>query len=65
MKYWAFNQEAKTADESIFAMEVSKPLNARMVKISPEIGKELERRLLAEVEKVSEKLRQEAAAKRK
>ena len=42
------NQEAKTTDESIFAMEVSKPLNARMAKhlsgVRKRIGKTPRRR---------------------
>jgi hypothetical protein len=49
------NQEAKTTDESIFAMEVSKPLNARMLNLSPAYGKELEKRLLAEAAKAQKK----------
>lgn len=59
------NQEARTTDESIFAMEVSKPLNARMLKISPAYGKELEKRLVAEATKAYEKRRDEEAAKKK
>lgn len=59
------NQEAKATDESIFAMEVSKPLNARMAKLSPEYGKELERRLVAEATKAYEKRRQEEAEQEK
>jgi hypothetical protein len=59
------NQEARTTDESIFAMEVSKPLNARMLKISPEYGKELEKRLVAEATRAYEKKRDEEAAKKK
>jgi hypothetical protein len=59
------NQEARTTDESIFAMEVSKPLNARMQTISPAYGKELEKRLVAEATKAYEKKRDEEAAKKK
>jgi Tfp pilus assembly protein PilN len=59
------NQEARTTDESIFAMEVSKPLNARMLKISPAYGKELEKRLVAEATKAYEKKRDEEAARKK
>jgi hypothetical protein len=59
------NQEARTTDESIFAMEVSKPLNARMLKISPAYGKELEKRLVAEATKAYEKRRDEEAAQKK
>jgi hypothetical protein len=59
------NQEARTTDESIFAMEVSKPLNARMLKISPEYGKELEKRLVAEATRAYEKRRDEEAARKK
>lgn len=58
-------QEAKATDESIFAMELSKPLNERMVKISPEYRTELERRLVAEATKAYEKRRQEEAEQEK
>ena len=46
-------------------MEVSKPLNARLAKISPEYGKELEKRLVAEATKAYEKRRQEEAEQKK
>jgi hypothetical protein len=50
-------QAASTADESIFAMEVSKPLNDRLAKISPEYTEELKRRLIDEATKAYEKKR--------
>jgi hypothetical protein len=58
-------QEAKATDESIFAMELSKPLNARLLKISPEYRDELEKRLVAEATKAYEKKRDEEAAQKK
>ena len=58
-------QEAKATDESIFAMELSKPLNERILKIGPEYRKELEKRLVAEATKAYEKKRDEEAAQKK
>ena len=58
-------QSASTTDESIFAMEVSKPLNARLAKIQPEYTEELKRRLIDEATKAYEKKRDaEKAAKK-
>lgn len=50
-------QAASTTDESIFAMEVSKPLNERLAKIQPEYIEELKRRLIDEATKAYEKKR--------
>ena len=58
-------QAASTADESIFAMEVSKPLNERLAKISPEYTEELKRRLIDEATKAYEKKRDAEKAGRK
>jgi len=58
-------QEAKATDESIFAMELSKPLNERIIKLGPEYRKELEKRLVAEATKVYEKRREEEAKQNK
>jgi hypothetical protein len=58
-------QEAKAADESIFAMELSKPLNARMAKISPVYLEELKKRLVAEATAAYEKRRDEENAQKK
>lgn len=54
-------QEAKATDESIFAMELSKPLNERVLKFSPQYQKELEKRLVGEATKAYEKKRDEEA----
>lgn len=61
----ALVQEARAADESIFAMELSKPLNARLAKITPEYRKELEKRLVAEATREYEKKRQAEAEQKK
>jgi hypothetical protein len=58
-------QEAKATDESIFATELSKPLNARLAKISPEYREELAKRLVAEATRAYEKKRAEEAAEKK
>jgi len=58
-------QEAKATDESIFAMELSKPLSARLEKISPEYREELAKRLVAEATRAYEKKRDEEAAQKK
>lgn len=58
-------QEAKATDESIFAMELSKPLNERIIKVSPEYRKELEKRLVAEATAAYEKRRKEEAEQKK
>jgi len=55
-------KEASAADESIFAMELSKPLNERLAKISPEYVEELKRRLIDEATKAYEKKRAEEKA---
>jgi len=58
-------QAASTTDESIFAMEVSKPLNERLARIQPEYTEELKRRLIDEATKAYEKKRDaENAAKK-
>jgi TIR domain-containing protein len=58
-------QVASTTDESIFAMEVSKPLNERLAKIQPDYTEELKRRLIDEATKAYEKKRDaEKAAKK-
>jgi hypothetical protein len=58
-------QTASTTDESIFAMEVSKPLNERLAKISPEYTEELKRRVIDEATKAYEQKRDaEKAAKK-
>jgi hypothetical protein len=58
-------QAASTTDESIFAMEVSKPLNERLAKISPEYTEELKRRLIDEATRAYEKKRDEEKAQKK
>jgi hypothetical protein len=58
-------QAASTTDESIFAMEVSKPLNERLAKIQPEYTEELKRRLIDEATKAYEKKRDEENAAKK
>ena len=58
-------QAASTTDESIFAMEVSKPLNDRLAKITPEYTEELKRRLIDEATKAYEKKRDEEKAQKK
>jgi len=58
-------QAASTTDESIFAMEVSKPLNERLAKITPEYNEELKRRLIDEATKAYEKKRDEEKAQKK
>jgi hypothetical protein len=58
-------QAASTTDESIFAMEVSKPLNARLAKISPEYTEELKRRVIDEATKAYEKKRDAEKAQKK
>ena len=44
------NREAKSADESIFASELAKPLNARLLMEGTEFGKEMTRRAEAKVQ---------------
>ena len=58
-------QAASTTDESIFAMEVSKPLNDRLAKITPEYTEELKRRLIDEATKAYEKKRDEEKEQKK
>jgi hypothetical protein len=58
-------QAASTTDESIFAMEISKPLNERLAKIQPEYTEELKRRLIDEATKAYEKKRDEETAAKK
>jgi hypothetical protein len=58
-------QTASTTDESIFAMEVSKPLNERLAKISPEYTEELKRRVIDEATKAYEQKRDAEKARKK
>lgn len=56
------SSEAKTAEESIFATELSRRLNARMMIEGAELGKEMTRRADAKIEKA--KAQMEAAQRR-
>ncbi len=53
----AVNKEAHSADESIFAAELSKPLNDRLVAEGKEYGDELTRRALGKVKEAKDAAR--------
>lgn len=50
-------QSAKSADESIFAGEIAKPLNARMLLEGEEFGKEMTRRANEKIERAMQQMK--------